>query len=373
MSNFPLSGMRVVELNERGSASYAGKLLHRLGAELIKVEGPTGDPLRRNGSPRHDSGGKSTTAAFDYFNDGKTVNIVADPAMLREQVAAADAFVLDLELSRYPAWGLDPAKLDTLSTKVVCAVSPFGLTGPYAHYRATDAVVSAYGGMSIGIGDPNREPLNMPMLQSAIQGGLLASISIIGALTGKRDSQAVIDISESDVWATLHAGTTMGSFFFSNKMRRRAGRRLLGQPYPHQLFECKDGLIAVQASERHQFDQLVKMVDSPDFMTDRRFGTRMQMNNQHADELDALLAPWFMARTRAEIFKVCLAFGIPAAPVQSLDEARKHPALIARDSFESYRGATGKRVTVPRMPMRFANAEIRPTADVPAQVGDKNA
>ncbi len=373
MSDYPLAGMRVVELNERGAASYAGKLLHRLGAMLLKVESPGGDPLRRNGSYRHEREGRTTTAAFDYFNEGKPVEPVADPARLRELTAQADAFVLDLELERYASWGLDPTALGTLGANVVCAVTPFGLTGPYAKFRGPDAVVSAYGGMSVGIGDPKREPLHMPLLQSAIQGGLMAAIAIIGALLTERTGPAVLDISESDVWATMHAGTTMVSFFFSNRMRRRAGRRLLGQPYPHQLFECKDGLIAVQASERHQFDNLVAMVGSPGFLLDRRFGTRMEMNNEHADEIDALLAPWFMSRTRVEIFAECQRRGVPAAPVNSLEEARRHPALLARESFETYRGATGTPVTVPRFPAKFANAEIRPAGDVPPPARDAHA
>lgn len=372
MSDFPLAGMRVVELNERGSASYAGKLLHRLGADLVKVESPEGDPLRRSASLRHESGG-TTTAAFDYFNDGKTVEVVARPERLRELAASADALVLDLELNRFAAWGLAPDKLGELGPKVVCAVTPFGLTGPYAHYRGPDTVVSAYGGMSVGIGDPRREPLHMPLMQSAIQGGLMASIAIIGALLGERKQAAVLDISESDVWATLHAGTTMVSFLFSNRLRRRAGRRLLGQPYPHQLFECEDGLIAVQASERHQYEQLTQMVGSPEWLKNRQFGTRMQMNNEHADEIDALLAPWFMSRTRAEIFKECQSRGIPAAPVNSLEEVRSHPALLSRDCFETYRGATGTPLTVPRMPTRFASAAIRPPGDVPRPPGDSHA
>lgn len=365
MSDFPLAGMRVIELNERGSASYAGKLLHRLGADLVKVESPEGDPLRRTASPQHEIGAASTTAAFDYFNEGKTVEVIADSARLRQLAASADALVLDLELNRFAAWGLEPDKLGTLGLAVVCAVTPFGLSGPYAGYRGTDTIVSAYGGMSVGIGDPMRQPLHMPMMQSAIQGGIMASIAIMGALLGERTEPAVLDISESDVWATLHAGTTMVSFLFSNRMRRRAGRRLLGQPYPHQLFECQDGLIAVQASERHQYEQLVEMLGSPDWIKNRRFGTRMQMNNEHADEIDAMLAPWFMARTRAEIFSECQARGIPAAPVNSLEEVRSHSALLARESFETYRGATGAQVTVPRIPTRFASAALRPPGDVP--------
>ena len=75
--DLPIGGLRVVELSERGAAAYAGKLLRRLGADVVKVEPPEGDPLRRNGSRRHEADGRTTTAAFDFFNEGKTSEVVS--------------------------------------------------------------------------------------------------------------------------------------------------------------------------------------------------------------------------------------------------------------------------------------------------------
>jgi crotonobetainyl-CoA:carnitine CoA-transferase CaiB-like acyl-CoA transferase len=375
LSDYPLAGQRFVELSERGSAAFAGKLLRRLGADVTKVEPPSGDPLRRKGSPRHEKNGRTTTPAFDYFNEGKTVRITEDPAELAELVRGADGFLLDLELQRYDAWGLAPDRLRDLGSRLVCAISPFGLTGPYARFQGPEIVTSAFGGMSVGIGEAHREPIRMPLMQTAIQSGLIASIATLGALVDPPtdDATRVVDISETDVWATVHAGTTMVAFLFSNRMRRRAGHRVLGQPYPHQLFRCKDGWIAVQASETHQFNQFVEMVGSPDFIVERQFGTRMAMNNEHADEIDERLAPWFLARTREEIFAECRRRRIPAAPVHSVAEARADDALNSRGCLETYTGATGVDVTVPVPPLRFASAELRPAGPVPTLGGSDAA
>lgn len=373
--DLPLAGRRCVELSERGAAAYGGKLLHRLGADLVKVEPPGGDPLRRHRSRVHTADGQSTTPAFDYFNDGKRSVVVRGPDELADLVRDVDAFVVDAHPSRYAAWGLDRGTLGRTGARVICAITPFGLSGPYTDYQGPEMVTSAFGGMSVGIGEPGRPPLQMPLMQSAIQGGLVGAIAVMGALAAPEAAPepTVIDISETDVWATVHAGTTMVSFLFSNRLRRREGRRVLGQPYPHQLFACKDGWIAIQASERHQYQEFVEMVGSPEWATDRRFGSRMEMNIKHANEIDELLAGWFAQRTREEIFAECRARKLPAAPVRSIAEARADPKLVARDCFETYEGATGTPVTVPAPPFCFRSATLRPPGPVPRLEGDDGA
>ena len=367
MGGAPLQGLTCIELSERGAAAYAGKLLRRLGAQVVKVEPPEGDLLRKRGSRRHQADGTTTTPAFDFFNDGKTTRICRGAAELRGLVAGADAFIFDLELARYDAWGLHPETLNTVGARIACAITPFGLTGPYAAYNGAELVTNAFGGMNVGIGEPGRPPLNMPFMQTALQAGLTAVIAVIGELVGTedRDETTVVDISETDVWATIHAGTTMVSFLFANRLRKREGRRVLGQPYPHSIFRCKDGWIAVQASERHQFDQFIEMVGSPQWAIEWKFGNRMRMNNKHADEIDALLADWFSSRTRQEIFAECRRRKIPAAPVRNVSEVRADPDLVSRGVFETYTGATGVEVTVPVPPFRFRNAGLTPPGPVP--------
>lgn len=366
MPDYPLSGLRFVELSERGSAAYAGKLLRRLGAELVKIEPPEGEPLRRRGSRRHQANGHTTTAAFDFLNEGK-VSAAVDPTELRELVATADAFLIDLELSRYEAWGLQSDKLALLDCNVVCAITPFGLSGPYRNYRGPEIVTSAFGGSSVGIGAPGQPPLKMPLSQTAIQGGLVAAVAALGAtyVPPQSNDTSVVDIAESDVWATIHTGTTVVSYLFSNRLRSRQGRRVLGQPYPHQLFRCSDGWIAIQASERHQHERFIEMVGSPDWAKERRFGSRLDMNDLHAEEIDTLLAPWFEARTRQQIFKECLSRNIPSAPVRNVADVRADTDLQASGAFETYLGASGIELTLPSPPYRFAEADIVPPASVP--------
>ncbi len=92
------------------------------------------------------------------------------------------------------------------------------------------------------------------------------------------------------------------------------------------------------------------------------------MNLKHADQIDGLLAPWFMERTRSEIFAECRRRKIPAAPVRSVSEVRNDADLAASGGLESYRGASGVQVTVPSPPFRYRSAQLRPAGSVPRLV-----
>jgi formyl-CoA transferase len=384
----PLDGLRCVEFSERGAGAYAGKLLRRLGAEVVKVETADGDPLRRRGSFRHAADGRHTTAAFDYFNEGKSVVTLTSGAELVDLCAGADACVIDLEPARRAALGVDRELIEKLPVRVVALISPFGESGPYAGYRGPEIVTAGFGGVNVAIGHPGREPLAIPLMQGAVQGGLIAGIALLGHLAGlpgggadggaagqpDRDGgapagadagPAVAEISVTDVWATVHTGTTLVAYLFGNRLRGRYGRRVLGAPYPHQLFECRDGWIAIQASERHQYREFLDMVGRADWYEQRPFGSRRVMNDERADEVDAALAPWFTARTRAEIFAECKRRKIPAAPVQTVSEVRVDPALRERGCLETFTGGTGVPVTAPRPPFRFRNTSLTPPGPVP--------
>jgi crotonobetainyl-CoA:carnitine CoA-transferase CaiB-like acyl-CoA transferase len=366
-AQYALDGIRCLEFSHRGPAAYAGKMLRRLGATVVKAEGPSGDPLRQRFSRRAERDGRVTTPAFDFFNEGKTSVLVASGDDLRQRIAQADVFICDLPITQYERWGLSVAELDALPCRLVAALTPFGLTGPYASYQGSELTASAFGGTSMAIGERGRPPLKMPLMQTAIQAGLMAAIGVAGFFADPADGTTVLDISETDVWATIHTGTTVVAYLFSNQVRRRSGRRVAGLPFPHQLFRCKDGWISIQASEREQYRQFMDMVGSPEWAEDRRYGSRVTMAAVHGDEVDALLAPWFMDRTREEIFAECRRRRIPAAPVQSIREVRNDERLAEAGAFETYTGGAGVSVTVPAPPFRFRDTPVCPPGDVPAR------
>src|ERR1700712_210899 len=140
-----LSDVKVVELAEGTTGSYCGKLFADLGADVIKVERPEGDPLRRQGA-KGESGG-----AFLHLNTNKR-SVVLDPAApggsaLRDLLADADVVIEDRESGSLAQWGTSWAELhEQLPALVVVGLSGFGADGPYAGYKSSDLIAQAVSG-----------------------------------------------------------------------------------------------------------------------------------------------------------------------------------------------------------------------------------
>jgi hypothetical protein len=109
----------------------------------------------------------------------------------------------------------------------------------------------------------------------------------------------------------------------------------------------------VQASERKQFAAFVEMLGYPEWLTDHRFGSRLDMGNKNADVVEAHAAPWFATRLRSEVFAACRARGIPAAPVRSIGEVLADEALAADGAIVEVETSDGRRMKVPWFPARF--------------------
>jgi crotonobetainyl-CoA:carnitine CoA-transferase CaiB-like acyl-CoA transferase len=374
-----LSGLRVVEYGDFVSAPYCAKLLADLGAEVLKIEPPRGDTARQRGPFPGDRPHPERSGLFLYLNTNKRgvtldVSTATGRAILDRLLADADIFVHNQPPAALPGLGLD---YPTLAAKhprlIVTAISPFGQTGPYRDYKAYDITTAAAGGLSLGIGDPQRAPLKLPLTQSGIQAGLAAAIASLAAVFA-RDATGrgqAIDVAEADVWATFHTGVGVVAWVFSGRVRKRSGHRLLGLPYPHTVLPCKDGYVALQASERRQWERFIEMIGSPEWAKSPRYQNRLANNEQYADELDALLAPWLMARTKDEIFAICREYKIAGAPLKTVEEVVHDEQLRERDFFVQIDSPETGPLTYPGLPFTFSEVPWKRSRRAP-RLGEHN-
>jgi crotonobetainyl-CoA:carnitine CoA-transferase CaiB-like acyl-CoA transferase len=245
----PLEGLRVLELAEGVAGPYAGKLFADLGAEVIKLEPPGGDRSRRFAVVA-DPGGMSS--AFVHLNTNKR-SIVADVATsdgadLAMRLAARSDLVIE---SFSDGWA--HALLSARAGLVVVSLSPFGRTGPNAHWRGEEIVTYAYAGPMSSTGLREREPVKMGAEVGQHHWGTIAALAALGAITvAERSGQSVhIDAAAVDAqFGSIDRRSTylLYQLFTGMDAPRAAGATI--SPFPTGAFPTADGYVQITTAPR---------------------------------------------------------------------------------------------------------------------------
>ncbi len=240
-----LSGCRVLDLtDERGH--LAAKILADLGAEVIKIEPPTGDPLRRCGPFLDGIEDVERGLAWLALNSGKlsvVVDLESEREQLRQLMASSDVVIETAFPGDLQAIGLGPAVLCAALPRLVwCSITPFGQEGPYARCAAHDLVVVAMGGNLAMTGEPGLAPVRCTMPTSTYHAAPEAVVAVIGALCARETSGRGdwIDLSMQECQlATLLSG--VGQAARSGRVPSRAGARI-GRT--REIWACRDGYVS---------------------------------------------------------------------------------------------------------------------------------
>ena len=369
-----LEGLKVVEYGHLVSAPFCAKLMADLGAEVIKVEEPnSGDESRHYGPFLEDIPHHERSGLFLYLNTSKlgvTLNVRTSTGrkILERLLEDADVFVENNPPQLMKELRLDYTALKEMNPRlIVTSITPYGQTGPYRDYKAYDINCTAAGGLSFGMGERDREPLSYPLLQADKQAGLAGAVATMFALfardvTGQGQH---VDVSETDVLATLFVGSHVLTYVYRGVAGIRRGFRGGMGHYPFAFLPCKDGYMLIYAPQIGQWMRFTEVMGTPEWTKDPRYRNRRAMGEEYPDEVDALLEPWLMAKTRAEIFEACQANRVPVAPVRTIDEVVNDPHLRGRDYFvEVDRAETGIR-KYPGAPYKFSKAPWRISRPAP--------
>ena len=358
-----LAKIRVVEWGELISAAYCARLLQEFGATVDKVEPPAGDSARAYGPFPGDVPDAESSGIFVYLNSGKR-SIVADPATaagmqtMHALLARADIFVSNQPLALRRRLGLDaPALRARFPGLIVASLSVFGDSGPNAGAPAEAIDAYAASGTAWVIGEPGREPLIIPLLQADYQAGAHAAAAATMALIARRRAPSgpagrsgeTIDISSADIFATA-AGTNAGVYLHYGLQKwARAGRRAFasGGPYPYVILPCKDGAVCLIGRARKEWASLLQAMGNPEWAKNPRYQNLHAMGSDYPDEVDALITPWLMQRTRAELLALAEKHGFPLGPLRGMREVVASPQFAHRKFFRRVPHARHGVITVP--------------------------
>lgn len=333
----PLQGIRVVELARILAGPWCGQLLADLGAEVIKVERPgEGDDTRHWGPPfLHAPDGENRDAAyFHACNRGKTSRAIdiATPegqAEVRALIAGADVVIENYKVGGLAKYGLDPASLRAADPRlVVCSITGFGQDGPYAHRAGYDFIIQGMGGIMSLTGEPDGTPQKAGVAYADIFTGVYSAVAILAALR-RRDATgagAHIDMALLDTQVGVLANQAL-NWMASGKVPHRMGNGHANL-VPYQAFETKDGALIVAVGNDSQFRKLCEVLGLA-LADDPRFATN-PARVTHRAALIPLIERAIRAWAKAELYEALEAAGVPAGPINAVDEVFVDPQVLAR-------------------------------------------
>ena len=356
--NAPLAGVRVLELARVLAGPFCGQILADLGADVIKVESPDGDGTRQWGPPFIEHEGERTAAYYHACNRGKR-SIVADfnddtmLASIKQLSRDADVVLENFKPGALSKFGLDYANLSVANPAIVyCSISGFGQTGPRRDEPGYDFVVQAMSGMMSLTGEPDGEPMKHGLSISDLSCGLWSVNAIQAALlmrhrTGKGQW---IDISLFDCSVGMLANQAM-TYFASHSNPPRMGNAH-AQVSAYGVFPTKDGPVVLAPANDRLFRKLLKVLERADLLDDERFGTNAG-RIAHRQLIDRIIAEETEKWSRDDLLCECAAAGIPAGPINELDEVFGDPQTRARKMVIELDGVRGI-----RSPFRFSDAQL---------------
>ncbi len=352
---YPLSGYRALDLTDE-KGMLCGKILASLGADVIKIERPRGDPARTIGPFYHDEADSEKSLFWFYYNTNKrsvTLNIETTDGqeIFKELTKHADFLLESFPPGYMNKQDLGYSRLSGINPRIIyVSISPFGQTGPYCHYRVTDIAAMALGGMMYVIGDPDRPPVRVSASQAYNQGGVHAAMAVLLALYQRESigEGQYIDVSIQQA-ITRCLVTELPFWEYEKTIIRRSGsKRLRGSTLQQEIWPCQDGYVTWRfiggRPGARQMRALVEWMDEEGEAGDlknviKRWETihLSQLNEEEVGIWETLIAKFFRTRTKQKLYSEALRRGVTLNPVNTLREIAKDPQLEARNFWVKVR------------------------------------
>ncbi|WP_379923118.1 CaiB/BaiF CoA transferase family protein [Erythrobacter sp. R86502] len=362
-ANAPLAGLKVVELARVLAGPFCGQILADLGADVIKVESPEGDGTRLWGPPwveRVDAQGTVHREAAYYHacNRGKR-SIIADFAAAGDLArvmalcAEADVVIENFKTGGLAKFGLDYASLAVSNPGLVyCSITGFGQSGPRAHEAGYDFVAQGMSGLMSVTGEPEGHPVKMGISISDLATGVWAANGVQAALlmrarTGRGQQ---VDMSLLDCSVGLLAN--QATYLFTTRHNPPRMGNAHAQVAPYGVFAVSDGHVILAPANDGLFRKLMAVLQLDHLADDPRFAANAD-RTANAAALDAAIAAATTGFTKQGLLDACHAAGVPAGPINRLDEVFADPQIVARGMRVELGGMAGV-----RSPFTFSDAEL---------------
>jgi itaconate CoA-transferase len=353
----PLAGVTVVSIEQAVSGPFATRHLADLGARVIKIERPDGGDFARG----YDDTVNGLASWFVWLNRTKE-SVTLDlkrpeaTAVLDRLLATADVFVQNLAPGAADRLGLSAAALRARHPRlVVCNISGYGTSGPYADKKAYDLIIQSEVGMLSITGTPDT-PSKVGVSIADISAGMYAYSGILTALLTRKDTGdgTVLDVALLDTlgeWMSYAAYYT--AYGGAPPPRTGASHATIA---PYGPFRTSDGAVVVAVQHNREWTQFcTHVLQRPALASDPQFETN-RLRAQHREALTAAIEEVFTLLPSAEVLRRLEAANIANANVNGIPEYLQHPQLTGRDCWREVESPAGPvRALLP--PVRMAGVD----------------
>ena len=357
----PFSALRVVDLSTEIAGPYATKLLADQGADVLKVESPPGDPLRRRTAARVTLPDGEDSALFRFLHAGKRAAVCA-PERSRERERLLE-LLLDADVVVHGAGSDDLADAlggpDALCARnprlVVVSISPWGRTGPWAGRPATEWTLQAATGFAARRGTPERGPVGAGGRLGEYAAGAFAAVAALAGWAAARASGRGRHVDLSIFEAMLTCTTTYSDLY----------SQWTDAPLPQYLDTpsvepASDGWVGFAAITSQQWQDFCLMIGRPEIAEDPRF-LSADLRTKHLDFIHGAIHAWTKQRTVAEILEQAELLRIPSAPIGNGETLPETDHFALRGVFV----ANPDGFLQPRVPIRLSDVPPAPVGDAP--------
>ena len=371
--SLPLAGLVVLDFGQIYQGPYCSLLLAKAGADVIKIEPPGGEPLRRRTEP-----GKTATFAVAMLNANKraiTLNLktARGRELLIEMARRADVLLENFSPGTMDGLGVGHAVLAAANPRLVYATgSGFGISGPDRDNLAMDFTIQAASGIMSITGAPDGPPMKAGPTLVDMMGGIHLYAGIMTALferaTTGRGRLVEVAMQET-VYASM--ASSMEYHVRTGKVPPRAGNHqaALGSA-PYNAYPTADGWVAIHVVTEAHWQNLCAVMGKPELAADPRFASHAA-RAANMEATDALVADWTRNLGKFEIFAITKKARIPSAPVRTVPEVMADRGMHERGFLETVDHPDFGRVTLPNSPLRLHGAGRVPTRPNPA-LGEHN-
>jgi formyl-CoA transferase len=353
----PLAGIRVLDLTQIYNGPYATYLMAMAGAEVIKIEPPEGEHLRKRGA---NSGAALPFAMLNGNKKSITLNLKSPEGkgLLLRLVATADVIVQNFAPGVMDRLGLSSAVLHACNPRLVIASgSGFGNDGPYRDFPAMDLTVQAISGVMSVTGQSDGPPLKAGPAVCDFFGGVHLYGAIMTALFDRFRTgigrEVEVSMMEA-VYASL--SSNLGLYYGSDgQTPMRTGNRHGGMSLcPYNVYPTQDGYVAIICNHQRHWEALVLAMGQPELGCDSRMMT-MKDRVTHMDLVDDTIGAWTRGQGKQAVFDLLTHHRVPCAPVRDISEVVADPHLRARGMLRDIEHPEFGSITVSSSPIRFTD------------------